>query len=325
MAYHNLIKAARNWKIVADVSGHRTQYLEEAEEYPQLNLTMSDSWTVVLLFVASVNCVTALSAAVGNSLVLKALWKSRSLHPPSKALLSGLAVTDLLIGLFQQPTYAHYLFVLAGVDTNSNSILHNFDAFFIPGNVLLSVSTFVVTTIAVDRYLALYLRERYRIVVTQKRIMVLFAGFWVLAIVFSIIWWWLPTKLYGLWFAPLCVSIFISSFAFVKVTLQLQGHRVNQIGQPPVSRETHESVVRYRKSVETMVLVYASNLICQLPSCCTQGALTFTASNTALSDASLLATTFVNLSSSINPMVYCWRIREIRQSVLKSLNLACWD
>ena len=44
-------------------------------------------------------------AVAGNALVLVAIWKNPSLRTPSYVILSGLAFTDLMTGLFTGPLY----------------------------------------------------------------------------------------------------------------------------------------------------------------------------------------------------------------------------
>ena len=50
----------------------------------------------------------SITAFAGNSLILVALYKESSLHPPSKLLYRCLATTDLLVGLIVQPLNATY-------------------------------------------------------------------------------------------------------------------------------------------------------------------------------------------------------------------------
>ena len=47
--------------------------------------------------------VLAIFAIVRNILILVALHKQRSLHPPSRLLLRSLAVSDLLVGIVAEP------------------------------------------------------------------------------------------------------------------------------------------------------------------------------------------------------------------------------
>ena len=57
---------------------------------------------------SAVNILLSITATLGNSLILVALHKESSLHPPSKLLYRCLATTDLLVGLVTQPIYAAY-------------------------------------------------------------------------------------------------------------------------------------------------------------------------------------------------------------------------
>ena len=45
----------------------------------------------------------SVNAFLGNALILIALQKESSLHPPSKLLLCSLATTDLCVGLISEP------------------------------------------------------------------------------------------------------------------------------------------------------------------------------------------------------------------------------
>ena len=52
-----------------------------------------------LTFVSVLNSFLSITPFLGNALILLALSKESSLHPPSKSLLRSLAVTDLCTGL----------------------------------------------------------------------------------------------------------------------------------------------------------------------------------------------------------------------------------
>ena len=57
---------------------------------------------------SAVNILLSITATLGNSLILVALHKESSLHPPSKLLYRCLATTDLLVGAVSHPLYATY-------------------------------------------------------------------------------------------------------------------------------------------------------------------------------------------------------------------------
>ncbi|CAH3177832.1 unnamed protein product, partial [Porites lobata] len=110
------------------------------------------------------NFVLSITAFVGNTLILVALYKVPSIHPPTKLLFRCLSATDLCVGLFLQP-----LFVIRILNTNSSSSF-----------ILCAVSVLTSTAISLDRLLALTLGLRYRIVVTLKRVAVLVTCFWLI-------------------------------------------------------------------------------------------------------------------------------------------------
>ena len=61
--------------------------------------------TTVLL-----NMFLSIASFLGNTLILVALSKESSLHPPSKLLLRSLAATDLCVGIINQPLYVTHWF-----------------------------------------------------------------------------------------------------------------------------------------------------------------------------------------------------------------------
>ena len=60
------------------------------------------------IFFLAVHILLSITAFAGNFLILVALHKESSLHPPSKLLYRCLATTDLLVGLVNHPLRALY-------------------------------------------------------------------------------------------------------------------------------------------------------------------------------------------------------------------------
>ena len=56
-----------------------------------------------IIFLSVLNSFLSIFAFLGNTLILVALYKETSLHPPSKILYSNLAITDLLVGIIAEP------------------------------------------------------------------------------------------------------------------------------------------------------------------------------------------------------------------------------
>jgi len=82
-------------------------------------------------------------------LVLVALRKVSSLHPPSKFLLRNLGTTDLCVGLISQPLYAALLSTVVNGHSNVSHIVAV--AVLITSTMLCAVSLLTLTAIRVDR------------------------------------------------------------------------------------------------------------------------------------------------------------------------------
>ena len=61
-----------------------------------------------LISIATVNIFLCSMAFLGNAIILVALRKESSLHPPSKLLYRCLATTDLCVGLISEPSSVAY-------------------------------------------------------------------------------------------------------------------------------------------------------------------------------------------------------------------------
>ena len=123
----------------------------------------------------------SITAFWGNTLILVALRKDASIHPPSKLLYRNLAITDLCVGIIAEPLeVAYWISVVNG----RWDICYYADLItYFLGVTLCSVSLITMTTISVDRLLALLLGLRYRQVVTLKRTRFIAVGGWIVSVV----------------------------------------------------------------------------------------------------------------------------------------------
>jgi len=158
----------------------------------------------LLICLIVVNIVSSITAFLGNTLILVALHKGSSLHPPSKLLFRNLAITDLCVGIIVEPLAVTYWMSL--VNESLNVCHYSLSALTVTGRIVCAVSLLTVTTISIDR-LALLLGLRYRQVVTLKRTYVTVLVFWIACIVFSTMYFW--NFVLMLWcdklFIPLCL------------------------------------------------------------------------------------------------------------------------
>ena len=116
------------------------------------------------IIIPAINILLAITAFLGNVLIIAVLPKVSSLHPPSKLLLGCLASTDLFVGLLVQPLYVN---VLLSAE-HSKHCYYSLLLF----NTTTPFSLVTLTAVIVDRLLALRLGIRYRQVVTWRRVWV---------------------------------------------------------------------------------------------------------------------------------------------------------
>ena len=137
------------------------------------------------IFLVSFNIFLSVTSSLGNVLILIALHKESSLHPPSKLMFRCLAITDLCVGLISQPIFAAEL--LFQIHELGN-LCYYFGVWRdILGIVFSGVSLLTATAISVDRLLALSLGLRYRQVVTVRRVGAFLICFWLVSVAVSLI------------------------------------------------------------------------------------------------------------------------------------------
>ena len=158
---------------------HKT--LSRLELFCSIELTGAKGIHILLLSLSGLDIFLSITAFLGNSLILFALQKESSLHPPSKLLFRNLAITDLCVSITSGPLHATYLMSL--VFERWNICRFTFLVNFMISYVLCGVSLVTVSAISVDRLLALLLGLRYRQVVTLKRTHGTVIVFWVVSIV----------------------------------------------------------------------------------------------------------------------------------------------
>ena len=261
----------------------------------------------------------SISAVVGNVLIIVVLHKLSSLHPPSKLLLACLAFTDLSVGLIAHPLLCGLLFPPKRPSSCSRLLIVLNTSFLFSG-----VSLSTMTAISVDRLLALLLGLRYRQVVTVRRVKISIVALWILcSSVVMIVIYGNRSMAFGISSAGFVMCIVISTFCYTKIyrTLRLSQVQVqdqSHQGQPneegtPLNKE------RYKKTVSTALWVQITLLACYVPFGLVS-VFVITASRTpSIVFAWLLSITLLYFNSTLNPLLYCWKMRELRQEMKNAI------
>ena len=99
--------------------------------------------TYTLWFLLASHVFFAITAILGNSLIIATVYRVSSLHPPSKTLLRSLALTDLFVGLLVDSIFIVFLITL---DSKGSEICASFFKIsYSTSQILSSVSLSVLT------------------------------------------------------------------------------------------------------------------------------------------------------------------------------------
>ena len=282
----------------------------------------------VWIFLTALNIFLSIFATLGNTLILVALRNVSSIHPPTKLLFRCLAITDLCVGLLCQPLYVYVWCITISLDIGNFIVeLAYVYAFII--SVLVEVSILTSAAISVDRLLALLLGLRYRHVVTLCRVRVLIACVWFIAVsnasLFCVarILFHDKLELASLWTlrAFTIFSIIVSTFSYSKIFFTLR-HQQAQVGdhvQPEQSSRVRSvlNIARYKKTVYTVAWIQFAMLACYGPRIVLVFLLHFgnMDNSTEIRIVDEVSFCLIFLNSSLNPVLYCWRIKDVRQEV----------
>ena len=271
-------------------------------------------------FLSAINIFLSMTAFVENSLVLVALHKTRSLHPPSKLLYLNLAITDLCVGIIVEPLYVSYL--MSVVNERWDICYYALLSSFITGYVMCSVSLLTLTTTSMDRLLALLMGLRYRQVVTLKRTRMTVAILWILSIVSTSSYFW-DIRILVLWgkiSVPLCLVVSGISYTKIFVTLRHNHIQVQDRSfQGQLQQTTLLNKARYRKAVSSALWVQLVLAFCYFPYIIAQAVTSQKGMPLSGYLAREFTKTLIFLNSSLNPLIYFWKMRELRQAVKNTL------
>ena len=273
-----------------------------------------------ILTLCVLNLVFALVAILANLLVIRALWKASSIPASLKMLFLSLAFSDLAVGLFAQLMYGGIravIFKMAASGSDELDFLcptvltvSNFSVFFLAGASFLNI-----TLIAVDRLLAVSLHLRYQELVTSKRVAIALVTLWVTSGLAAALNLSLPEHFGVVSVIIICFGLVLSTMANIRIYKVVRYHQ-NQI-QSQLQQANHQEIELHRekKSAFNALFLYTVFIVCYLPHFCVMVLYKNNSSRSSLLIAYPVTVFLFLLNSSLNPLVYCWRYREIRQIV----------
>ncbi|XP_020601821.1 melanocortin receptor 5-like [Orbicella faveolata] len=278
------------------------------------------SATIVNIVFNSCLCYTTI---VLNIVTICALRKTSSLPNLFKTLLLSLAVSDLGVGLLGQPLYLAYLDVKLQCNLSNRPILVASTRVIL--NIFYLSSFCSVMALSADRFFAIQKPLRCQNVVTHKRVITVVTAIWSLSVLLGLFFVFvLPGKI------TIVIILMIESVCFgattwssYKICKTARQHNIQIQSQTRINSGML-NIVSLRKSAQSTLFIYVAFWVCYLPHFILSCHLIYAGGTMTSSTLNEFFKTLVLLNSSLNPVIYCWRIRNIRHAIMETLQNVRW-
>ena len=284
------------------------------------------SWYVVN---SVFNVFLSYTAIMLNIVTIHAIRKTLALSKPLKLLLLSLAVSDLGVGLTAQPLFVAVRIMELKQSDNSRIYYATYIALLVSTNLFSFASCFVVVVLITDRFLAIRLCLRYKELVTHKRVVSVVMSIWVFSTILSLIRLWIPVNIiyviFGILFFVCASTVALLSFK----TYSTARGQINQIQvmeltvQQVTQNGEMANVERLRKFAIAAIYVCLVFMVCYLPDMCMLWTIAITSAKPLNIVIQCYTWMLLFLNSSLNPLIYCWKMRHIRHTVMNILRNAC--
>ena len=275
--------------------------------------------------IAVLNGLLCFTAIFLNSVTIKALRKAFPLPKQLKTLLLSLTVSDLGVGLLVHPLHIALIIMdLKQISYNGHAYDATQYAFLVAANLFVLASLFGVIALGADRFLAIYLHLRYQELATHRRVVASVILIWISSATISLSRPWANKQIVFIAFAIInSLCLVIAALLYYKLYVTAKRH-IKQIttqqGQDlGRKKELLRNAATLTKSSTGTLFVYLALLVCYLPNACLLVMYSILGQNTTIKTMQLYTVTLLFLNSSLNPIIYCWKMRHIRHAVMDIL------
>ena len=273
-----------------------------------------------------VNCVfnsfLSYTATMLNIVTIIAIRKTSSLPKPLKILLLSLAVSDLGVGVLSEP---FYIWLLVRWSRQNLPSCIAFNVLFFPVRLFSITSYLTVVTISIERFLAIHLHLRYQELVTHKRAVAAVISIWMFTLFICSMYFFHSRIVSAILPFIGLACVLATTIIYWKIYLVLRRHKDQlQALQPQETQQAaqNRNVVNFasrKKSVVGLFYVYLVFLICYLPRLVVLAVRISQGPHLAVKESTIYSWTLVFLNSTLNPVIYCWKMRHIRHAIMDIL------
>lgn len=266
-----------------------------------------------------------LSAIMLNSISIHAIRKTSSLQKTLKIMLLSLAVSDLGVGLLVYPL----AIVISTLEMTSNAqnnpaYVVILTIFQVPLNLFYYATFFGVTALSVERFLAIFFHLRYQEVVTYKRVVAAVISIWISCAFLSCIQFWTAPLIRNVVYVTIELACLVTTaLLYYKIYKAVRHHtrEIESLQTETLGGNITRTTRRFKSAIGTFY-IYLAFLACYLPHNCTYLARLILGSynNLGLVRHLMLYTlTLTWLNSSLNPLIYTWKMKPVRLAIRNTL------
>ena len=177
-----------------------------------------------------------------------------------------------------------------------------------------------ITAITVDRFLALHYHMRYATLVTESRVKYTLISIWLISFFVSGFGLW-NERVHSILVAILTIMcLLMSTFSYIRIYRIIRRHhlqiRTQQQAVQSFNAGNNSNIARLKKSAMNTFVFYMVLIVCYFPLYVLS--IRYGTSDKDWPTEWTLAYNLVFSNSSINPFLYCWRLRELRAAVVKT-------
>ena len=296
-------------------TANKLRNIIEGNVKPNYQVAPTDVFTLIISFI------TCPFMVLFNVMVIMAVKRRRRLQTNSNILLACLAATDALTGLITQPAFI--LWKTSGLTGGEDHIRASRFIYFAAIQALSTCSYLHLMLVTGERLVAIKFTMHYPFIVTKETIKVAVISCWIVSLTpVSFKFMGVP-KIQSLavpGFLLFVVSSCIIFVVFVYAVLYLETRRHHKlIKGRQMPQEEVQRFLKENKALQTTVYVVGAVAVCYLP-------LALQIANLLKKRTAIIAPelirTVVLLNSLLNPLVYCWRQKEIKKFVFKTTTQA---
>ena len=271
--------------------------MEARENLPRF-YRISSIWACVA---GSMICLATL---LFNTVVIIAIWRTPVLHQPRNVLLCSLAISDFFVGLTSEPS-----FLVAEISLLRGKMEIYCLAVFIhfyTGWMFNGISFLTLSAISFERYIALRLHLRYAELITTTRVLITALIYWAIWVT------WITLLI-----AFCCLTLTAVAWCYVVIYKTVKRHN-KQIQSS--QQQTRQCLGRYRRTTKTIIILISAFVLSYFPFTITSAiSASQEKEDMKTSAAHSLAVLFIFGNSAANPLIYFWRVADLREAAKQAV------